>query len=144
MNFESWYYDRLSIEDPSVLQTATQPVIIFTGFPKGQVRKYQMVIHTLSLSLSQTHTIHQSICFFYSVHQLIIYDKRFYIWKNWNSFFKEILFWNSVIDIKLYLVVASAGQSAGGDTHREPPPMYTPGGPLLVSYHEVLCGHQCV
>ncbi|XP_078332569.1 PAX-interacting protein 1-like isoform X2 [Crassostrea virginica] len=38
---------KLSIEDPSVLQTATQPVIIFTGFPKGQVRKYQMLVSQL-------------------------------------------------------------------------------------------------
>lgn len=34
---------RLSIEDPSVIQNTTQPVIIFTGFPKGQVRKFQTV-----------------------------------------------------------------------------------------------------
>lgn len=38
---------KLSIEDPSVIQNTTQPVIIFTGFPKGQVRKYQMIVNQL-------------------------------------------------------------------------------------------------
>nr|XP_011440858.2 PAX-interacting protein 1 isoform X3 [Crassostrea gigas] len=38
---------KLSIEDPSVIQNTTQPVIIFTGFPKGQVRKFQTVVSQL-------------------------------------------------------------------------------------------------
>lgn len=38
---------KLSIEDPSVIQNTTQPVIIFTGFPKGQVRKFQTVVNQL-------------------------------------------------------------------------------------------------
>uniref|UniRef100_K1PC08 PAX-interacting protein 1 n=1 Tax=Magallana gigas TaxID=29159 RepID=K1PC08_MAGGI len=33
--------------DPSVIQNTTQPVIIFTGFPKGQVRKFQTVVSQL-------------------------------------------------------------------------------------------------
>lgn len=40
---EVHFFCRLSIEDPTILQNATQPVIIFTGFPKGQVKKFQMV-----------------------------------------------------------------------------------------------------
>ncbi|XP_048727007.1 PAX-interacting protein 1-like isoform X2 [Ostrea edulis] len=38
---------KLSIEDPTILQNATQPVIIFTGFPKGQVKKFQMIVSQL-------------------------------------------------------------------------------------------------
>ncbi|XP_062589088.1 PAX-interacting protein 1-like isoform X1 [Saccostrea cucullata] len=38
---------KISVDDPSVLQNTTKPVIIFTGFPKGQVKKLQMIVSQL-------------------------------------------------------------------------------------------------